>query len=58
MLIAVNFGTANQRLALPPDASGGRLLLSTELDRKQEVVSAQIELRPAEGVILQLLGDR
>ena len=58
VLIALNFGTANQRLALPPDASGGRLLLSTELDRKQEAVSAQIELRPAEGVILQLLGDR
>ena len=58
VLIALNFGTANQRLALPPDASGGWLLLSTELDRELVVVSTQIELRPAEGVILQHLGDR
>jgi hypothetical protein len=45
-------------LALPADAGAGRVLLSTALDRGQDEVSAQIELRPAEGVILQLRGDR
>ena len=58
LMVALNFGLAAQRLALPPNAGGGRLLLSTALDREQEVISAQIELRPAEGVILQLLGNR
>jgi hypothetical protein len=57
-MVALNFGPAAQPLTLPPDAGGGRLLLSTALDREQEVISALIELGPAEGVILQLLGDR
>jgi hypothetical protein len=57
-MVALNFGPAAQRLALPPTAGGGRLLLSTALDREQEAIGAQIELRPAEGVILQLLGNR
>jgi hypothetical protein len=56
-MVALNFGLDAQRLALPADAGAGRLLLSTALDREQDEVTAQIELRPAEGVILQLHGD-
>ena len=58
LMVALNFGPAAQQLTLPPHAGGGRLLLSTALDREQEVISAQIELRRAEGVILQLFGNR
>ena len=56
-MVALNFGPAAQRLALPADAGAGRLLLSTALDREQDEVTAQIELRAAEGVILQLHGN-
>ena len=57
LMVALNFGPDAQRLALPADAGAGRLLLSTALDREQDEVTAQIELRPAEGVILQLHGN-
>jgi hypothetical protein len=57
-MVALNFGLAAQQLTLPLNAGGGQVLLSTALDRAQEVISAQIELRPAEGVILQLPGNR
>jgi alpha-glucosidase len=58
LMVALNFGSTVQCSALPADAGAGRVLLSTALDRGQDEVSAQIELRPAEGVILQLRGDR
>ena len=57
-MVALNFGPASQLLALPPDAGEGRLLLSTALDREPQEVHTQLELRPAEGVILRLSGNR
>ena len=57
LMVALNFGPDAQRLALPADAGAGRLLLSTALDREQDEVTSQIELRAAEGVILQLHGN-
>ncbi len=57
LMVALNFGPASQPLALPPD-SGARLLLSTTLDREQQEVHTHVELRPAEGVILRLAGNR
>jgi alpha-glucosidase len=53
--VALNLGHASQRLALPADAAGARLLLSTGLDREGEEMRAALELRPAEGIILELL---
>jgi glycosidase len=55
VLVALNFGRLPQRLMLSHDAPGARLLLSTELDRQGEAVHAAIDLRPEEGVILELL---
>jgi alpha-glucosidase len=55
LLVALNLSHASQRLALPADAAGARLLLSTGLDREGEEMRAALELRPAEGIILELL---
>ena len=54
LLVGLNFGHRPQVLTLPEDAPAGRLLLSTELDRADEVVGSTLELRPAEGVIIEL----
>lgn len=54
LLVALNFGEAPQRLTLPEHAGLVRLLLSSGLDREDEEVAAEFELRPAEGVILEL----
>jgi alpha-glucosidase len=54
LLVALNFGRLPQRLRLPHDALDARLLLSTKLDREGEAMHATIDLRPEEGVILDL----
>jgi alpha-glucosidase len=50
LLVALNLGTTPQRLPL---AKPGRVLLSTHLDRAQDVVSGRLELRGNEGIILE-----
>jgi alpha-glucosidase len=57
LLVALNLGREPRRLTLPDDIAGARLLLSTELDREGEEMSAKVELRPAEGLILELRRD-
>jgi alpha-glucosidase len=57
LLVALNFGHKPQTLTLPEDAAEGRLLLSTFLDREEERVSGMAELRPAEGVVIDLEGQ-
>jgi alpha-glucosidase len=54
LLIALNFGQSSQLVSLP--VTGSRLLLSTELDRETGSVIAKLDLRPDEGVILELSG--
>ena len=54
LMVALNFGRLPQRLRLPHDALDARLLLSTKLDREGEAMHATIDLRPEEGVILDL----
>jgi alpha-glucosidase len=54
LLVALNLGREPRRLTLPDDMAGARLLLSTELDREGEEMSAEVDLRPAEGLILEL----
>jgi alpha-glucosidase len=55
LLVALNFGTLPRRLVLPADAKEARVLLSTELDREAGTVLEIVDLRPTEGVILELV---
>jgi alpha-glucosidase len=52
LLIALNFGAEPASVAI---ATSGRILLSTWLDRSREVVDGRLDLRGAEGIILQPL---
>ena len=54
LLVALNFGAAVQHVALPDGIADGRALLSTALDRDGEEVGPGLELRPGEGVIVDL----
>jgi alpha-glucosidase len=54
LLVALNFGRLPQRLMLPDDVRQARVLLSTELDRTGDAMHAVMDLRPAEGVILEV----
>jgi alpha-glucosidase len=55
LLVALNFGALPRRVMLPDNVKDACLLLSTELDREGEAVHAALDLRPSEGVILELL---
>jgi alpha-glucosidase len=52
-LVALNFASESRRLAVP-DVGAGRVILSTHLDREEGVSLLGLELRPHEGVIVQL----
>ena len=53
-LVALNFSAQSQLVRLPDAAHGGRLALSTHLDRIAERIGESVELRPNEGLILRL----
>jgi alpha-glucosidase len=57
ILVALNFGHAPQHLLLPAHAPQARMLLSTALDREGEPVNARLDLRPTEGVVLDLFAS-
>lgn len=53
-LVALNLGPQPQRLR-PPGALGtGTIALSTHLDRKGELMSGELRLRPSAGVVIRL----
>jgi alpha-glucosidase len=52
-LVALNFGTRAVTLNLPVSGSG-RIAISTHLDRSGNAKLSQLELRPYEGVIVEL----
>jgi alpha-glucosidase len=54
LLIVLNLGSQPQRFDLA--GMGGRILLSTQLDRDNEMLGDQLELRPDEGVIVAIDG--
>jgi alpha-glucosidase len=54
LLVALNFGESPQRMALPEDVGKARVLVSTWLDRENEAVAGTLELRPAEGVVVEI----
>ncbi len=51
-LVALNLGQTPVDIAVPKAVGGGRLLLSTHLDRAQEVTGERLSLRPDEGVVI------
>jgi alpha-glucosidase len=57
LLIILNFAKSEQQTSLPVNASSGRTLLSTWLDRENEKVQSEATLRPMEGLILKLLPE-
>ena len=57
LLVVLNPSQSAQHWVLPTDAAGAQLLLSTELDRDGEMLQDVVELRPAEGVVLEI-GNR
>jgi alpha-glucosidase len=57
ILIALNLSARPQSCQLP-GTGGGRVLLSTQLDRVAETVSDKIELGSNEGVIIGLAGNQ
>ena len=52
-LIVLNLTDAPRRAAGPGRAPGGRILLSTHLDRADEAVRETIALRPDEGLVIE-----
>jgi alpha-glucosidase len=53
LLVALNFSHREQRLA-SPDLGEGRLVISTHLDRQEQVRLAGLALRADEGIIVEL----
>lgn len=54
LLVALNFGAEPRTVDLAGIVTGGRLLLSTHLDRDEQEVGGQLELRGDEGVLIAL----
>jgi alpha-glucosidase len=54
LLIVLNFCHESQTVPMPEDASQGRIMLSTFVDRQDEQVGATVDLRPDEGLIVEL----
>jgi alpha-glucosidase len=52
-LIALNFADARRRVSLP-DEEAGQVVISTHLDRVERVSLFELELRPHEGVIIEV----
>jgi alpha-glucosidase len=56
-LIALNFGEEPVAIHPPDSVVRGKVALSTALDREGEIIHDGIELRPQEGIIIELKGD-
>lgn len=57
MLVVLNLGSEPAQLRLPRSAPSGQVLLSTFLDRAGEAISGPIDMRPNEGVVVELQPD-
>jgi alpha-glucosidase len=53
LLVVSNFSDEKRTVTLPPEAPRGRLLLSSDPDRRLQQVAGSIDLAPAEGVVLE-----
>jgi glycosidase len=56
MLVALNFSSDDIRLNLP-DLKAGRLILSTYMDRSEQINLGELTLRGVEGVLIELPGE-
>lgn len=56
LVVILNLGREPQKFALPGDTGVARLLLSTELDRREDVHRI-VQLRPNEGAIVEPAGS-
>ena len=56
MLVALNFSLDEIRLNLP-DLKAGRLILSTNMDRSEQINLGELTLRGVEGVLIELSGE-
>jgi alpha-glucosidase len=56
-LVALNFGEEPATIHPPDSVVRGKVALSTSLDREGEIIHDGIELRPQEGIIIELTGD-
>lgn len=54
LLVALNFASRRQRVLLPPRVQQGRILLSSHLDRRDEVARAELTLRGNEAVVVTI----
>ncbi len=52
-LIALNFTAGQHRISVP-DEEAGQIVISTHMDREEKVSLSALELRPHEGVIVEL----
>jgi alpha-glucosidase len=55
-LVALNFDDRPAGVRLPA-GMGGRIALSTHMDRRAESVSGEVALRPDEGLLIELEGS-
>jgi alpha-glucosidase len=55
MLVALNFGSNPISVSLPREAGYGRVLVSSDGDREMEPVSGCIDLRPNEGLVIEVV---
>jgi alpha-glucosidase len=54
LLIALNLGHKPRTVPVPNGRTQAKVLLSTQLDRDDEAVGSEVELRPDEGLIIKL----
>lgn len=52
--MALNFANRKRKCNLDPFGAGCLILLSTDPDRKANIITGQITLEPLEGCLLQL----
>jgi alpha-glucosidase len=55
-LVVLNFGVKACRIEIP-EIPAGQVILSTHLDREEKAQLASLELRPYEGIIINLLSQ-
>jgi hypothetical protein len=54
ILVALNFGGEATTASLASGESAGRLLLSSAGDREDEPIRGNVELRPHEGIVVEV----
>jgi hypothetical protein len=56
--VSLNFGNEPQTARVPPELSGARIVLSSNLDREGDEVRDALRLRANEGVVMSAAAAR